>query len=60
MEPLNVQFFKPPVSYSLLGPDVLSVCSSHITFNLHSLLHVRDQDSYPYKRTGKIIVSYIY
>jgi hypothetical protein len=45
----------PPITSSLFGPNVLSTLFSN-TLSLCSSLHVRDQVSYPYKTTSKIIV----
>jgi uncharacterized membrane protein len=52
-------FLQPPVTSSLLGPNIhLSTLFSN-TLNLSSSLKVRDKVSHPYKNTGKIIVLYI-
>jgi hypothetical protein len=53
-------FLQPPVTSSLLGPNIhLSALFSN-TLNLCSSLNVRDKVSHPYKKTtGKIIVLYI-
>jgi hypothetical protein len=47
-------FLQPPVTSSLLGPNILSTLFSN-TINLCSSLNVRDKVSHPYKTTGKII-----
>jgi len=47
-------FFHLPVMYSTFGLNILSTLFSN-TLNLFSSLRVRDQVSYPYKMTYKII-----
>ena len=49
-----------PVTFSLLGPDILlnTIFSNILSFL--SSRNVSDQASRPYKTTGKIIVIYIY
>jgi hypothetical protein len=49
-----MQFLQPPVTSSLLGPDILLS-----TLNLCSSFNMRDQVSHPYKTTGTVIVLYI-
>jgi hypothetical protein len=59
MQLLIKQFLQPPVTLSVLGPNILlSTLFSNI-LNLCYSLNVRDQVSHPYKTTGKIIVLYI-
>jgi hypothetical protein len=52
----------PPTSYyfSLLGPNILLSTPFSNTLSLYSSFNVRDQVSYPYKTTGKIIVNLIF
>jgi hypothetical protein len=52
-------FIQPLVTSSLFGPNILLSTLFSNTLNLCSSLNVRDQVSYPYKTTGKIIVLYI-
>jgi hypothetical protein len=54
---LSYSFLQPPVSPSLLDPNVLLSILFSNTLNLCSCF--RDQVSLPYKTTGKIIVTYI-
>jgi hypothetical protein len=49
-------FLQPPVTSSLVGPNILICTLFSNTLNLCSSLYVRDQVSHPYKTTGKIIV----
>ena len=48
----------PPVTSSLLGPNILNTMFSNTLSSLSSR-NVNDQVSHPYKTTGKIIVIYI-
>jgi hypothetical protein len=57
---LITHFFPFPFTSSLLGPDILLSTLLSNTLSLRSSLNVRDQVSYPYKTTGKIIVLYIF
>jgi hypothetical protein len=54
------KFLHPPVTSSLLGPNILfsSTLFSNIP-SLSSSLNVRGQVSHPYRTMGKIIVLYI-
>jgi len=45
-----------PVTWSLLGPNILLNILFSITFSLRSSLNVSDQVSHPYITTDKIIV----
>jgi hypothetical protein len=45
----------PPVTSSLLGPNILLSTLFSNTLTLCSCLYVRDQVSHPYKIVGKII-----
>jgi hypothetical protein len=58
MKLLIMQFSPTPITLSLYGPNILNSLFSN-TLSLCSSLNVRDQDSHPYKTTGKIIVIYI-
>jgi hypothetical protein len=49
------QFFQPPVTYSLLGPDIFLSTLLSNALTLYSFRNVRDHVSHPY-RTCKIIV----
>jgi uncharacterized membrane protein len=49
-------FLQPPVTSSLIGPNILLSTLFSNTLNLCSSLNVRDQVSHPYKTTGKIII----
>jgi hypothetical protein len=49
---------QPPVTSSLFGPNILLSTLVSNTLNLCYSIKVRDQDSHPYKTTGKIIVLY--
>jgi hypothetical protein len=51
-------YLQPPVTSSLLGPNILSTLFSDI-LHLCSSPTVTDQVSHPYKTTDKIIVLYI-
>jgi len=48
-----------PVSWSLLGPDILLNTMFSNTLSFLSSRNVSDQVSHPYKTTGKITVLYI-
>jgi hypothetical protein len=48
-------FLQPPVTSSLLGPNIFLSTLFSNTLNLCSSLIVRDKVSHPYKTTGKII-----
>jgi hypothetical protein len=52
-------FLQPPVTSSLFGPNILLNTLFSNTLSLCSSLNVRDQVSYPYKATTKIIILYI-
>ncbi|PNF16879.1 hypothetical protein B7P43_G06072, partial [Cryptotermes secundus] len=52
-------FLQPPVTSSLFGPNILLNTLFSNTISLCSFLNARDQVSYPYRTTGKIIVLYI-
>jgi hypothetical protein len=52
-------FLQPPVTSSLLGPNIQLSTLFSDTLNLCSSLDVRDKVSHPYKTTGRIIVFYI-
>ena len=52
-------FLHSPVTWSLLGPNVLLSILSLNTLTLRSSLNVSDQVSYTQNTTGKIIVLYI-
>jgi hypothetical protein len=55
----SMQFFQPPVTFSILGPNIpLSTLLSD-TLSLCSSLNVRDQVSHPYKTTGNFLALYI-
>ena len=57
---LFILYFSPfPVTSSLLGPNILLNTIFSYTLSLRSYLCVGDQDSHPYKTTGKIRVLYI-
>ena len=49
----------PPVTSSLLGPNILLNTMFSNTLSFISSRNVSDQVSHPYKTTGKIIVLYI-
>jgi hypothetical protein len=49
-------FLQPPVTWSLFGPNILVSILFSNTLSLRYSLNVRDQVSYPYRTTGKIIV----
>jgi hypothetical protein len=48
-------FLQPPVTSSLLGPNILLSTLFSNTLNLCSFLNLRDKVSHPYKTTGKAI-----
>jgi hypothetical protein len=48
-------FLQPPVTSSLLGPNILRSTLFSNTLNLCSPLNVRDQVSHPYKTTVKTV-----
>jgi hypothetical protein len=48
-------FLHSPVTSSLLGPNILNSTLSSNILSLCSSLNVRDQVSYPYRTTGKIM-----
>jgi hypothetical protein len=52
-------FLQPPVTLSLLGPNILLSTLFSNTPNLCSSLSVRNNVSHPYNTTGKIIVAYV-
>jgi hypothetical protein len=55
MKLLVMQFFHPPVTSSLFGPNILSILFAN-ALSLCSSLNVKDQVSHTYRTTGKIIV----
>ena len=57
--PGYVVFSTPPVTFSLLGPNILFSTLFSNTLSLHSSLNFRYQVSHPNKTTGKILVLYI-
>jgi hypothetical protein len=59
-EALIMQFFQPPVTSSLFGPNILLITLFSNTLGPCSSLNVRDQVSHPYRTTGKIVVLYVY
>jgi hypothetical protein len=49
-------FLHPPITSSLIGPNILlSTLFSHIV-SLYSVLNIRDQVTHPYRTRGKIIL----
>ena len=56
---LFCSFLHPPVTSSLLDPNILLSTLFSNTLNLHTSLNVSDQVAHPIKTTGKIIVLYI-
>ena len=56
---LLCSFLHSPVTFSLLGPNILFSTQFLNVLSLCSSLNVSDQASHPYKTTGKIIVLYI-
>jgi len=52
-------FRHSPVTWSLLGPNILLSTLFSNTLNLRSSLNMRDQVSHPYKTKGEISVLYI-
>jgi hypothetical protein len=57
--PWLCQFLQPPITSSLLGPNILlSTLFSNI-LSLRSSLNTRDQISHPRRTTGKIVGLYI-
>jgi hypothetical protein len=52
-------FLQPPVTSSLFGPNILLNIRFQNILSPCSSLNVRDQVSYSYKTTGKIVVLYI-
>jgi hypothetical protein len=52
-------FLQPPVTSSLLGPNILLSTLFSNALSLGSSLNVKDQVSHPYRTTGKNIVLYI-
>jgi hypothetical protein len=54
-----LSFLQPPVTSSLLGPNILLSTLFSNTLNLFSSLNARHKVSDPYKTTGKIIVFYM-
>jgi hypothetical protein len=52
-------FLYSPVTLSPLGSNILLNALFSNTLSLRSSPNVSDQDSYPYKTTGKIIVLYV-
>jgi hypothetical protein len=59
MQLLIMQFFQPPLTSSLLDPNIILSTLFTNTLNLCSSLNVRDQVSHPYKTTGKSLILYI-
>jgi hypothetical protein len=59
MKLLTVQFPPTSISSSLIGQDILLSTLFSSTLGLCSSLNVRDQGSYSYRTTGKIVVLYI-
>ena len=53
MEPLLLQFSPTSFSSSLLTPNTLLSTMFSNTLSLCSSLNIRDQVSYPYRKTGK-------
>ena len=49
-------FLHSPLTLSFLGPNILLNTIFSNTLSLCSTLNLRDQDSHPYKTTGKIII----
>jgi hypothetical protein len=49
-------FLQPPVTSSLLGPNILLSTLFPNTLNLHTSLNVKDQFSHLYKTGGKVII----
>jgi hypothetical protein len=54
-----VVFSPPPVTSSLLGPNILLNTLFSNTLSLCSFLNVSDQVSHPYKITDKIVALYV-
>ena len=52
-------FFHSPVSWTLLGPNILLSTLFSNTLSLRFYLNVSDQFSHPYKTTGKMLILYI-
>jgi hypothetical protein len=48
-------FLQPPVTSSLLGPNILLSTLFSNTLSLRFSFNIRDQVSHPYRTTGKII-----
>jgi hypothetical protein len=59
MKLLVMQFLRPPVTSSLLGPNIFLSTLFSKTLSLCFSLNVRDHVPHPYRTTGKIIVLYI-
>jgi hypothetical protein len=59
MKLLVIQLSQPPVTSGLLGPTILLNTLFSNTVSRGSSLNVRNQASYTYRTTGKIIVLYI-
>jgi hypothetical protein len=58
MKILFKQTFQPPVTYSLLGPNIpLSTLFSD-SLSLCSSFSLKDQVSHTYKATGKIVIPF--
>jgi hypothetical protein len=60
MKLLIMQFLQPPVTPSLLGPNILLSNLFSNTLSLCHSLNARDQVSHPYRRTGKITLQVYY
>ena len=59
LSPSLCNFLHPPVTSSLLAPNILLNTLFSNTLSLRSSLNVSDQVSHPYKTTGKFLVLYI-
>jgi hypothetical protein len=59
MQLLLRQFSPPSHHFPLFGPNILRSTLFSNNLSLCSYLNVSDQDSHPYRTTGKIIVLYI-
>jgi hypothetical protein len=55
----SCSFLNPPVTLSLLGPNILPSTLFPNTLNLCYSLNVRDHFSYPYRSAGKIKILYV-
>jgi hypothetical protein len=56
---LLCSFLHPPVTSSILDPNILAINLFSNTFSLRSSLNVRDHVSQPLRTTYKVIVLYI-